>query len=430
MRRFLLQGALLYALVLWGLISLRGPVLLLALPLLLTIAAALLFGPDPPRLRITRSISVDRACEGQPVMVSLTVLNEGGRLDEVLIHDPIPDGLRVIEGQHSLLTTLRAGQTVALRYTLSGVRGVYSFGDLRVTARDVFDLVRHQVSISPQSAQMLTVLPDVVRLRRIAIRPRQTRVYAGSIPANIGGPGVEFFGVRGYQPSDALRHINWRASARLGSVLFSNEYQQERVADIGLIIDARQRSNIVIGDFNLFEHTVRAAAALADAFLTDGNRVGMLVYGRSLDWTPPGYGKQQRERILRSLARAETGISQVFDRLYYLPTQFFPARSQIILLGPLVADDLPVLVRMRGQGYELLVVSPSPVSFEAGFLGNSPETILAARIAQIERHLLLRKLRQTGVRVVDWDVREPLAQAVYVSLARQPLVARTGGVIR
>ena len=35
------------------------------------------------------------------------------------------------------------------------------------------------------------VLPEMTRLRRVAIRPRQTRVYSGTIPARQGGPGVE-----------------------------------------------------------------------------------------------------------------------------------------------------------------------------------------------------------------------------------------------
>ena len=44
---------------------------------------------------------------------------------------------------------------------------------------------------------------------------------------------------------------------------------------------------------------VNAAASLADAFLTAGNRVGLLIYGLYINWTNPGYGKRQRENILR-----------------------------------------------------------------------------------------------------------------------------------
>ena len=51
----------------------------------------------------------------------------------------------------------------------------------------------------------------------------------------------------------------------------------------------------------------------------DRNRVGLLVYGRFLDWTFPGYGKVQRERILLGL-RVDRPAPQMMgaeDRGYY-----------------------------------------------------------------------------------------------------------------
>ena len=173
-----------------------------------------------------------------------------------------------------------------------------------------------------------------------------------------------------------------------------------------------------------------AAAALAEVFLNDGNRVGMLRYGLFLDWTTPGYGKIQRERILRALAKAEVGESQVFDRLEYLPTRFFPKKSQLVLISPLCADDPAFLVHLRGQGYELLAVSPDPVRFEYHSLTKSAEVDLARRVAAIERAILFRRLRHAGIRTVDWDIRQPLEYVVEAALARQPVWSRQPGIRR
>jgi uncharacterized protein (DUF58 family) len=427
MRRLLLLSSLVYVLFLLGLATLSGELLALAIPLTIYLGAALLYGPEKPQLRATRTLSADRVSQGAPVVVKLSVVNEGPLLDEVLVEDSVPRPLGLTAGESSVLTSLLPGGTVELEYTVSGERGSFDFQGARVTASDRLGLFRRQATL-PAPGQ-LTILPQVWKLRRVAIRPLRTRAYAGPVPARQGGSGVEFFGVREYQLGDPLRWINWRASARHARALFTNEFEREHIADVGLILDARRRLDVRSRDDALFEYAVRATASLAEAFLSDGNRVGLLIYGWFRDWTIPGYGKVQRERILRALARARMGESMVFGSLDALPTRLFPARSQIVLVSPLCADDLSMLIRLQARRHQLLVVSPDPVAFEAGALGAQRAVALATRIAHLERVLLLRKIRQAGVQIVDWQVDKPLDQAVHASLGRRPhwfRVARVG----
>jgi uncharacterized protein (DUF58 family) len=146
--------------------------------------------------------------------------------------------------------------------------------------------------------------------------------------------------------------------------------------------------------------------------------VGLFIYGRSLDWTFPGYGKMQRERILRALANAELGSGQVFEKLEHLPARLFPARSQLVLISPLLSQDAEELTKLRANGYQLLVVSPDPITFEQKGLKKEREVMLAARIARLERALLLDKLRQAGIRVMEWQVDTPFQQAAHAALSR------------
>jgi len=262
------------------------------------------------------------------------------------------------------------------------------------------------------------VLPNISRIRQVPIRPRRTRVYAGVIPARVGGAGVEFFGVRNYEPGDSSRRINWRVSARHIEDLYSNEFQQERVADVGIVLDGRERSNLFAGSRSLFEHSVLAAGSIADAFLTQGNRVGLLIYSRYLQWTLPGYGKLQRERILQALSSAAPGASQIFDGLQYLPTRVFPGESQIVLVSPLVEDDYSTLISLRARGYQVLLVVPDPVSFEQAYLTDGKakylptDVTLAARVVRMERQLMLARLQRAGLQVVEWNVAQPFDQAM------------------
>jgi uncharacterized protein (DUF58 family) len=438
-RRLLLLGGLAYALLLLGLATLDGRLLALALPLVVYLGATLVYGPQELLLSVTRTVSTDRVSPGMPVAVELSVVNAGRRLEEVLVEAPIPRGLELANGEPRVIAALPPGGTLALTYTVRGPRGKYDFPPVRVTASDHLGLFRRRKKLPARS--QLIILPELPRLRRVTIRPLRTRAYAGPVPARQGGSGVEFFGVREYQPGDPRRWINWRASARHPRAIFTNEFEQERIADVGLILDARLRTNVQLGGQALFEHAVQATASLADAFLSDGNRVGLLIYGHFLDWTLPGYGKVQRERILRALAQAETGEGMIFESLDRLPTRLFPARSQVVLVSPLCNDDLPMLVRLRARGYQILVISPDPVAFEAQGLGvlegkalrpDAPATAvdLATRIARLERVLLLRKLRQAGVQVVDWQVDKPFGQVAHAALSRAPRWFQAMGVRR
>ena len=428
MSRTFLLGGLSIALFVLGLAALRGELVALAIPFALYLLVGYWRAPQSVTLDVTRHLSAERASPEQPVTVTLTIFNRGAALDEVFVEEVLPDGLRILDGSNHHMARLDQDASLTWTYSVTGRRGYYGFPAIRVEARDGLGLIQRNEQFTPPG--QLLVLPPVLKLKHVYIRPRRTRVYAGTIPARIGGPGVDFFGVREYQPGDSPRRINWHVSARHGGDgeigdealqrLYSNEFEQERVADVGIILDGRDRTNRFGGGHSLFEHSVLAAAALADAFLAQGNRVGMLVYGQYLQWTLPGYGKRQREKILHALAAARSGGSDIFSNLGHLPTRLFPVNSQIVVVSPLVEDDLSVLVQLRARGYQVMAVSPNPVAFETSFLPRREEVTRAARVVAMERELFLRKLNRAGVQLLDWDVSVPFDKAVRTALGRPP----------
>ena len=117
-------------------------------------------------------------------------------------------------------------------------------------------------------------------------------------------------------------------------------------------------------------------------------------------------GKPFSYNLFALLVPTRAALASLAD----IPTRLFPARSQIILISPLQPGDATPILHMRAHGYEVLVVSPDPVAFEANVFG--PDAALAVRIARVERQSLLQRLYLAGVRVVDWNVETPLAQAL------------------
>ncbi len=408
---------LIVILMLLGMATLRGDVIALALPLLVALGFGFVDMPQELAVRMTRRVAPERATQGEPVVVQITLVNDGAHLHMVMLRDMVPRGLEVIDGASQLVTSLAPGAATELRYTVRGNRGMYTFGALQINACDRLGLFERSARLDAPGR--LFVLPEVLRLRQVTVRPRRTRVYSGIIPARQGGAGIEFFGVRSYQPGDPLRRINPRASARQIETLFVNEFEQERVADVGIILDAREKSDVRGPDSSLFEYSVQAATALADGLLAQGNRVGLLVYGNSIEWTYPGYGKVQREKLMRALASARAGDRIALETLDAIPTRLFPTRSLLILISPLVAEDMSVLVGLRGRGYQLLVLSPDAVAYEQSILENAPDLAFGVRLASIERLLMLRRMQQAGVRVVNWPVTTPFPQVAAQALARR-----------
>ena len=418
LNRSILLSTLVYGLLLAGLITLRGELIALAIPFVFYLLYGFWNGPEALDLSIERKLSADRITPDSEAIVTLTVTNHGADIEELSLEETISPSLEVHLGSTRHLLRLKKGSSQTFSYTVAGPRGSYAFESTHANATEATGLIRREQIV--EFNERLFIFPEFRRLKHVSIRPRRTRVYAGSIPARVGGLGIEFFGVREYQFGDSPRTINWRVSARNNDEnLYSNEYQQERVADVGIVLDARTRANLFHRDRSIFEHSVTAAAALSDAFLNQGNRVGLLVYGAYLGWTLPGYGKIQRERIMHALSHAEVGVSSVFAGLEHLSPRMFPLKSQIVIVSSLVNDDLNILIQLRGRGYQMMVISPDPVKFEIGCLQPSPQVDLAARVIRLERELLIRRLERAGIQVIEWDVSIPLDQAVGPLLMRQ-----------
>jgi len=416
MNRVVFIGFLIYLLVFAGLASMRGELLAMAIPLIIYLAFSLIDKPSTAQLVILRDIDPKRIISGMDFHIHLTITNQGHALNEVILTDLVPDSLEILDGSPGLLCELPSQATVEIEYTSRGTRGLYLFPGVSLKSSDHFGLFT-RTEIYPLKNQIL-VRPEVRRLKRFMIRPRITRIHAGNIPNRQSGSGVEFYGVRSYQSGDPLRYINWRSSARHPGLLFTTEFEPERVADIWLLLDARQRSDLQNSRGSLFEQLVLASAAVSQSLLSEGNRVGLLIYGGFLDWTYSGYGKIQRERILQALARARTGESLIFDKLEHLPTRVFPPRSQIVLFSPLHPEDAPILIRWRSFGYDVFCICPDPIAFEQDLLPIGESSELGLRLAQLERKLLYSQLSQAGIQLVLWDVSMPIEQVMGISLNR------------
>jgi uncharacterized protein (DUF58 family) len=416
--KVLTLGLIIFGLLVVSLVTTNGDLVWIALPFLAYLGMGLLQSPSAGKIRLQASRSAEKiTADGEhAIQVCVNVCNVGVGIDRLGISDPLLPGSTLTEGDNQQVLALRAGEVVSLNYTVSAERGDFKWETVQAMASDPLGLIETRLEL-PALAQM-QVHPELMKIRPFPLRPQRTLHSSGSIPAHLGGSGTDFWGVREYQPGDPLRRLDWRLTARHPHKFFTKEFEQEEIADIGLILDARCKSDLQVGEDSLFEHSVRATASLAELFLRQGNRVSLLIYADHIVTEFPGYGKMQLNKILRTLAQATTESDGSLDSLQFIPVQMFSSRSLIIILSPLAPNDWQLFPRLRAYGYQVLLISPDPFDFAQGMLAADPATLLACRLARLERQLEISKITHLWIPVIDWQVSQPLSPLVRNALSQ------------
>ena len=352
-----------------------------------------------------------RNAPNKPITVKVLLENQGETIPRIRICEDILPKMRVLEGSVDYDFSIAGKSEIEIFYTFQAPRGQYSWQEMKVLASDPFGLLEKTIRI-PNAIKTL-VLPESGNIKKFTLHLHNTLHTPGPNLSRLPGSGVDFWGVREYQPGDSLRLVDWRRTARNPHHFYSKEYEREEMGDVGIILDGRATINKIDENHDLFEYSIQAAATLAKYFLSIGNRVSLLTLSSKLVQVFPGYGKKQLGRILDQLAACKPAEEISADILKYLPIRLFPSHSMIILVSPLSPNDLESIKRFRAEGYQVLVVSPDPVHYMSKYHAKDHATPFALRVTRIERTLLFRKLRQIGAEVLNWEVDKPLDRKIH-----------------
>jgi uncharacterized protein (DUF58 family) len=415
----LVVGLIIFGLLIVALITLNGDIAWMMLPFLAYLGAAILQTPPRDKVQLTakRTLEQTRSNGIASVDVNLAIQNQAQETVHLFIDEKTPAGMKITDGELSRWATLLPGESTELKYTFTSARGNFSWKSIRTVLSDPLNLIETEMLL-PASA-VIQIRPQIKKFKAIPLKPRNTLHSPGSIPARLGGSGTDFFGVREYHSGDPLRSLDWRLTARHPRKFFTKEFEQEEIADIGLILDARQKTDLRIGEESLFEFSVGAIASLAEMFLHQGDRVSLLVFGETMLNAFPGYGKTQLHRIMGCLAKAKVGTeNRMSAHLDFLPIRMFPNHALIVIISSLTSVDFSLFQRLRAYGYQALLVSPDPIDFAYPTMEQDINSRLAIRATRIERRLRLNDISHLQIPVIDWKVNQPLFPLVRNALTR------------
>jgi uncharacterized protein (DUF58 family) len=371
----------------------------LATPFALALLAGATLGRDP-ELEVRVGVDRGRVVEGDTLTATIELFSPVGvdRLDVLLL---LPDGATAEDGA-ARAVSLRRGETTTVELTLTCERwGALRIGPVLYRGCDVLGL--RSWYGEQGEPQFVRVYPRQETLRSL-VPPLETQVYAGNQVARVKGEGIEFADLRSWQSGDSVRRVNWRASARRGS-LWVNEQHPEQNTDVVLFLDsyadARGRGS------GTHERAVRAASTLAHGYLRHKDRVGLIGFGGSLSWLMTAGGMRQLYAIVDTLIETEIVHSYARRGFNVIPRRTLPPKALVLALTPFLDDRVvDVLLDLRARGYDLVVIDVSPLEL---FEPESPVDELALRLWRHSREALRWRYEQAGVPVVTWEEAMPLA---------------------
>ncbi len=409
------------ACVIAGIFMVNGSIVALSLPIVAYICMmALLLDTGEVALEVVRRISDTRIMAGDSIDVEIIVRNRGSKVELVEVRDEIPEYLVLSKGNNIVLMSLDEGEEQSFSYSVKcPLRGRYLFEKMTLAIMDSGRLHNTEMAFNEKSE--FSAVAAVEPIRGVKIAPKKTRNWVGMIKSRRVGIGTEFFGLRDYVSGDELRKINWKASARSDGLL-TNEFESECSGDATLILDARLEANVGLIESCAVEHGVRAASTIASQILKDKNRVGLIVLRDIIDEVYPAFGKRQFYKLSEHLLDVKPLGLLPFENVGWMVTSYFPLESQIIVISSLTDRDIiSTIGDLCARGYDVVVISPSPIRLESCLVEDSPAKAMASRMLALERDNMISELGKYA-RIVDWNPDDPLAKAlrgVSVSLNRR-----------
>ncbi len=345
-----------------------------------------------PSLRAWLDVDRERALEDDEVEALLTVQSETG-IDRLEVGLVLPVGIGLADGRNPVALHLAPGEERELPLRLRCLRwSSVELGEIRIRSRGAIGLVRFEGRI--ERSRSLRIYPRPERLLQI-IPPAHTQATTGSEVARLRASGLEFADTRPFVTGDQLRSVNWRATARRGTLVV-NERHPERNADVVIFLDSFAEAREA--DEGTLEHAVRVAATLASRFLERRDRVGLVTFGGVLRWLEPGSGLVQRYRLVDALLETGVEFSYAWKGVNVIPARTLPPRALVVAITPLLDErSLAALVDLRGRGHDLTLLEISPEPYVVA--GRAESDQLALRLWRLQRADLRAQFERLGVAV-------------------------------
>ena len=279
--------------------------------------------------------------------------------------------------------------------------------------------------------QTVRVWPNIAPARGKALQIFLRDAGFGLVARRIRGDGSEFEALAEYQPGMDRRRIEWKSSARHGH-LVAREYEIERNNPIVLAFDCGQAMCEPIGGLARIDRAVTAALTTAWVALKAEDRVALFGFAaRPLVMSPFVTAPHQFHRLQEAAAALDyTAEDANFTLAMATLATRLQRRSLIVMFAdfsdPTGAELMIEMCSQLVRRHRVLFVVMRDEDLDRLADGaiTGPGDVARAVVAQgliRQRALVLTRLRQAGVRVVEapWQQIGPCLLETYLAIKRE-----------
>lgn len=320
------------------------------------------------RISCRRQLSERRVFPGEKINVKLQVANRKPLpLPWIQVDDEIPQalgGASTLSGERPGSVLIRRSaamlwySSVKWKYELPCLkRGYYPLGPTVISSGDIFGL--YSRSLKTAMEDHVIVYPRIFPVGRLPI-PSQQPLGESRSEYRVFQDPTRPIGVRDYQHGDSLRHVHWKASARL-QALQVKIFEPTTTFKVALFLSVD--SFTANGSFNedAFELGISVAASLAHHVVEQGSPAGVFVNTRGVDSDQPvslvpSGSRDQLTSILEALAKVTASSSVPFEHFLENEQKVLHAGTTVALIFATPPETLPLLLHsLKENGFKLLL---------------------------------------------------------------------------
>ncbi len=261
--------------------------------------------------------------------VKITINNNSRIPLSYTVIDELPEqfGIRDFELKGGINSFAKLELPYQLRPTK---RGEYIFEDVIALLTSPISLLERRVRYNEH--KIVKVYPSFLQIRNKQLRGVINDEQIGETKMKRLASSMEFDHIKEYAQGDDIRTLNWKATARKGTLMV-NTYMDERSQQIFIALDMGRVMKMPFEGLSLLDHSINAALMLSFTILNKNDKVGLITFNeRNVDFVKPEKTKMQLAKVTDALYKQKTDYLETnFEALYNSVKYQVGQRSLIML---------------------------------------------------------------------------------------------------
>lgn len=306
--------------------------------------------------------------------------------------------------------TIKGKATKILNYHVRPVkRGEYVFGAVNVFVSSDLGLISRRFKFSQD--KMVPVYPSFIQMMKYELLAISNHLKElGIKKIRRIGHSMEFEHIKEYVVGDDYRTVNWKATARRGTLMVNN-YQDEKSQQVFCLIDKGRVMKMPFEGMTLLDYAINASLSMANIAIKKDDKAGLITFQHKINAMVPASKRgAQMYHIMETLYNQKTGYQESdYSVLYNTVKYKITHRSLLILFTNFetvssMERQMPYLKKLARE--HLLVViffENTTLTSLTGIRPGNIEEVYKKTIAEkfvFDKNLIVKELKAHGIQTV------------------------------